>query len=96
MSSDLPIPTTRDIREEEVATLKELTLPNVCWLGDSFADQFRWQNGVSPAHKRPDVVDTDAFGSNEFVDFIRQIRSNVYFSRNIGSGTPQEAAEWLE
>lgn len=56
-----------------MATLKELPLPNVCWLGDSFADQFRWQNGVSPAHKRPDVVDTDAFGSNEFVDFIRQI-----------------------
>jgi len=42
------------------------------------------------------VVDTNSFGTDEFMDFIHQIGSEAYVSVNIGSGTPQEAAEWLE
>jgi alpha-N-arabinofuranosidase len=30
------------------------------------------------------------------MDFIDQIGSQAYLSVNVGSGTPQEAAEWLE
>ena len=30
------------------------------------------------------------------MDFIDQIGSRAYLSVNVGSGTPQEAAEWLE
>jgi len=30
------------------------------------------------------------------MDFIEQIGSSPYVSINLGSGTPQEAAEWLE
>ena len=30
------------------------------------------------------------------MDFIDQIGSEAYVSVNVGSGTPQEAAEWLE
>ena len=37
-----------------------------------------------------------AFGTDEFMDFIQQIGSQAYVSVNVGSGTPQEASEWLE
>jgi alpha-N-arabinofuranosidase len=30
------------------------------------------------------------------MDFVHQIGSETYVSANVGSGTPQEAAEWLE
>ena len=57
-----------------------------------------------PRDKRPatlnsawgNVVDTNAFGTDEYMDFLNQIGSEAYVSLNVGSGTPQEAAEWLE
>jgi alpha-N-arabinofuranosidase len=42
------------------------------------------------------VVDNNSFGTHEFMDFLDQIGSLAYVSINVGSGTPQEAAEWLE
>ena len=42
------------------------------------------------------MVDANSFGTDEFMDFIQQIGSRAYVSINVASGTPQEAAEWLE
>ena len=42
------------------------------------------------------VIEPNTFGTHEFMDFIDQIGSEAYLSVNVGSGTPQEAAEWLE
>ncbi len=99
-----PIPNTRGIRNDVVAALKGLKVPNVRWPGGCFADQYHWRKGIGPRDKRPatvnsawgDVIDTNAFGTDEFMDFIQQIGSTPYVSINLGSGTPQEAAEWLE
>lgn len=101
---DSSIPNTRGIRNDIVAALKELKVPNVRWPGGCFADQYHWRKGIGPRDTRPatvnsawgDVIDTNAFGTDEFMDFIQQIGSSPYVSINIGSGTPQEAAEWLE
>jgi alpha-N-arabinofuranosidase len=104
VGEDSPIPNTRGIRNDVVAALRELKVPNVRWPGGCFADQYHWRKGIGPAAKRPatvnsawgDVIDTNAFGTDEFMDFIQQIGSTPYVSINIGSGTPQEAGEWLE
>ena len=101
---DSSIPNTRGIRNDVVAALKELRVPNVRWPGGCFADQYHWRKGIGPRDKRPatlnsawgDVIDTNAFGTNEFMDFIQQIGSTPYVSINLGSGTSEEAAEWLE
>jgi len=42
------------------------------------------------------VLDTNAFGTHEFMDFLEQIGAEAYVSVNLGSGTPREAAEWFE
>jgi len=101
---DSPIPNTRGIRKDVVTALRALKVPNVRWPGGCFADQYHWRKGVGPAAQRPatlnsawgGVVDSNAFGTDEFMDFIQQIDSHAYVSVNVGSGTPQEAAEWLE
>ena len=101
---DSSIPNTRGIRNDIVTALKELKVTNVRWPGGCFADQYHWRKGIGPRDKRPptvnsawgDVIDTNAFGTDEFMDFIQQIGSMPYVSINLGSGTPQEAAEWLE
>ncbi len=98
------IPNTRGIRNDVVSALRDLKVPDVRWPGGCFGDEYHWRKGIGPADKRPatinsawgDVVDTNAFGTHEFMDFIQQIGSHAYVSINVGSGTVQEAAEWVE
>jgi alpha-N-arabinofuranosidase len=101
---DSPIPNTRGVRNDVVNALRALKVPNVRWPGGCFADEYHWRKGIGPAAQRPatlnpawgDVLDTNAFGTHEFFDFIQQIGSQAYVSVNVASGTPQEASEWLE
>ena len=99
---DSPIPNTRGIRNDVVDALKALKVPNVRWPGGCFADEYHWRNGVGPRRAvtlNPNwggVTESNAFGTHEFMDFLGQIGSEAYLSVNVGSGTPREAAEWLE
>jgi len=101
---DSTIPNTRGIRNDVVAALRALKVPNVRWPGGCFADEYHWRKGVGPADHRPvtlnpnwgGVVEPNSFGTHEFMDFLEQIGADAYVSVNVGSGTPQEAAEWLE
>ncbi len=101
---DSPIPNTRGIRNDVVAALKALKVPNVRWPGGCFADEYHWRKGIGPLNARPatlnpnwgGVIEPNTFGTHEFLDFIDQIGSEAYLSINLGSGTPQEAADWLE
>jgi alpha-N-arabinofuranosidase len=89
------IPNTRGIRNDVVVALKALKVPNVRWPGGCFADQYNWRRGVGPERK-PAVDEPNSFGTDEFMDFAHQIGTEAYISVNLGSGTAQEAAEWLE
>src|SRR5215217_4262394 len=96
------IPNIRGIRSDVVAALKALKVPNVRWPGGCFADEYHWRKGVGRERAptlNPNwggVLEPNTFGTHEFMDFIDQIDSEAYLSVNVGSGTPQEAAEWLE
>ncbi len=99
---DSPIPNTRGIRKDVVAALKALKVPNVRWPGGCFADEYHWRNGIGPQRVtglNPNwggVIEPNTFGTHEFMDFLEQIGAEAYFSINLGTGTPREAAEWLE
>jgi alpha-N-arabinofuranosidase len=101
---DSPIANVRGIRTDVVNALRQLKVPNVRWPGGCFADQYNWRNGIGPAKKRPvtyninwgNALEPNKFGTHEFMDFVNQIGSEAYISVNVGSGTPREAAEWLE
>ena len=46
---DSKIPNTRGIRNDVVAALKALKVPNVRWPGGCFADEYHWRNGIGPS-----------------------------------------------
>ncbi len=102
VGSDPTIPNTRGIRNDVVAALKVLHVPNVRWPGGCFADEYHWRDGIGPhrgVRLNPNwggVIEPNTFGTHEFMDFIQQIGSEAYVSVNLGSGSPQEAADWLE
>jgi alpha-L-arabinofuranosidase len=101
---DSPIPNTRGIRNDVVEALKALKVPNVRWPGGCFADEYHWRKGIGPDDARAvtlnpnwgGVTEPNTFGTHEFMDFLGQIGAEAFISVNLGSGTPQEAAEWLE
>ena len=72
------------------------------WPGGCFADEYHWRNGIGLQRAitlNPNwggVIEPNTFGPHEFMDFVEQIGAEAYVSVNVGSGTPREAAEWLE
>src|SRR5437868_6382856 len=101
---DSPIPNVRGIRSDVVQALRAIKVPNVRWPGGCFADEYHWREGIGPAAKRParlnaswgGVIEPNSFGTHEFMDFIDQLGADVFLSVNVGSGTVQEGADWLE
>ncbi len=104
VGKDSKIPNVRGIRSDVVGALKAIKVPVVRWPGGCFADEYHWRSGIGPASKRITTVNTNwanavepnTFGTHEFMDFADQIGSEAYLSVNVGSGTVQEAADWLE
>jgi alpha-N-arabinofuranosidase len=98
------IPNTRGIRNDVVAALKNLNIPVLRWPGGCFADEYHWRDGIGPRDKRPrrinttwgGVIETNAFGTHEFLDLCEMIGADAYIGGNAGSGTPQEMMEWVE
>lgn len=99
-----PIPNTRGFRKDVLAALQELKIPVIRWPGGCFADEYHWRDGIGPRDKRPvrinthwgGVEESNAFGTHEFFDLIELLGAEAYIAGNLGSGTPQEMAEWLE
>lgn len=99
-----PIPNTRGLRNDVIAALKELGVPVLRWPGGCFADEYHWRDGIGPRKQRPvrinttwgGVADDNAFGTHEFMDFAELIGAEVYVNGNVGTGSAQEMAEWVE
>ncbi len=97
-----PIPNVRGIRSDVVGALKAIKVPVVRWPGGCFADEYHWRDGVGPRRKVTTNTtwagsgEPNTFGTHEFMDFAEQVGTEAYISINIGSGTVQEGAEWLE
>lgn len=104
VGEDSPIPNTRGIRKDVVAALRNLAVPVLRWPGGCFADEYHWRDGIGPRDQRPrrinthwgGVIETNQFGTAEFMDLCDQIGAEPYISGNLGSGTPQEMMDWIE
>ncbi|MFL7809678.1 MAG: alpha-N-arabinofuranosidase, partial [Anaerolineae bacterium] len=104
VGEDSPIPNTGGLRLDVVEALKRLKPPVIRWPGGCFADDYHWQDGVGPREERPrrvnihwgEVIETNAFGTQEFVRFCRMVGAEPYICGNVGSGTVRELREWVE
>ncbi len=83
--------------------LRESKLPLLRWPGGNFVSCYHWKDGVGPVEQRPTLpnfawggVEPNYFGTDEFIQFCRDIECEPMICVNVGNGTPKEAAEWLE
>jgi alpha-N-arabinofuranosidase len=101
---DSPIPNTRGIRNDVVAALRKIRIPLVRWPGGCYAETYHWRDAIGPLAQRPrgvntawgDEVESNHFGTHEFMDFIEQVGAQPYISVNVASGTPAEAQAWMQ
>ena len=71
--------------------------------GGCFADTYNWQDGIGDRDKRPTKqnshwkgIEENNFGTDEFIHFCRDLGCESLICINFGSGTPEDAAEWVE
>lgn len=92
------------IRLDVVEALKKIKIPNLRWPGGCFADEYHWRDGIGLRSQRPKMVNTNwggvvednSFGTHEFLELCELLHCEPYISANVGSGTVEEMAKWVE
>ncbi|MCS6974569.1 MAG: alpha-N-arabinofuranosidase [Cyclobacteriaceae bacterium] len=98
------IPNKNGIRLDVVEALKKLKVPVLRWPGGCFADAYHWRDGIGPKSQRRhtenvwwgNVREDNSFGTHEFLELCEMLGAEPYLAVNVGSGTVQEAAEWVQ
>ncbi len=98
------IPNVNGIRSDIVEAFKNIHLPVLRWPGGCFADEYHWKDGIGEKSGRRKMVNTNwggvtednSFGTHEFMELCEQVGCQPYIAGNVGSGTVQELAEWVE
>ncbi len=98
---DSPLSNEQGFREDVIDALKQLRLAIVRWPGGCFASGYHWKDGVGKQRRSGlDVVwgveDPHTFGTDEFVQWCRQVGCEPYICTNAGNGTPEEMKQWVE
>ncbi len=72
-------------------------------IGGNHISAYHWEHGVGPMYERPhmineawDVMAIKTFGTDEFLQFCEDLHVEPLICVNDGSGTPEEAARWVE
>jgi alpha-N-arabinofuranosidase len=98
------IANTKGWRNDVLNALKEIKVPLVRWPGGCFADEYHWRDGIGAQKNRAvrvntnwgGVLEDNAVGTHEFFELAELLGAETYVNANLGTGTPQEAAEWME
>ena len=101
---DSPIPNINGYRKDVLEALKALKVPVLRWPGGCFADEYHWRDGIGPRETRPRMINSNwggtlednSFGTHEFLDLCEMLGTEPYISGNVGSGSVEELAKWVE
>ncbi|MEL7210895.1 MAG: alpha-N-arabinofuranosidase, partial [Actinomycetota bacterium] len=91
------------LRSDVLAALDRLDLPVVRYPGGNFVSGYHWRDGVGPVADRPrrreqawSSIEPNTFGTNEFMGLCAKLDWTPMLAVNLGTGTPEEAADWVE
>ena len=104
VGKDSDIPNVDGYRTDVLEALRALKVPVLRWPGGCFADEYHWMDGVGPQENRPKLVNNNwgstiednSFGTHEFLNLCEMLGTEPYISGNVGSGTVEELAKWVE
>ncbi|MBN1127332.1 MAG: hypothetical protein JXA82_20185 [Sedimentisphaerales bacterium] len=91
----------KGFRKDVLEAVKGLNVAITRYPGGNFVSNYHWLDGVGP-QRTPRMelawarLETNEFGTNEFVEFTGEIGTEPYFAVNMGTGTIEEAQRWVE
>lgn len=93
----------RGFRTDVATEIKALGVPIVRYPGGNFVSGYHWLDGVGPQSERPTVLErawnsleTNQFGTNEFMDWCKLVGTEPLLGFNLGTGTPEQAVAYVE
>ncbi|HVA72909.1 MAG TPA: alpha-L-arabinofuranosidase C-terminal domain-containing protein [Candidatus Limnocylindrales bacterium] len=98
-----PLSDSEGFRKDVLAAARGLRISILRWPGGNFSSAYDWKDGIGPKDARPrrwdpawQEVETNRFGTDEFIQYCRKLGAEPYICVNMGTGTMEEAANWVE
>jgi len=98
-----PLSDARGFRRDVLEAARPLAFPILRWPGGNFVSGYHWLDGVGPREERPRrselawyAEESNRFGTNEFIEYCRELGTEPFICVNMGSGTMDEAQAWVE
>jgi alpha-N-arabinofuranosidase len=98
-----PLSDAEGFRTDVLDLLRDLRMGVLRWPGGNFASNYHWTDGIGPKDSRPHRpelawggVDTNRFGTDEFLRYCAAVGTDPYICLNMGTGTLEEALGWIE
>jgi alpha-L-arabinofuranosidase len=90
-------------RKDVMDEVRQMGVPIIRYPGGNFVSGYNWLDGVGPKQDRPRVLDkawnslnTNQFGTNEFMAWCKAVGTEPLMGLNLGTGTPEQAAALVE
>lgn len=98
-----PLADERGFRTDVIGAVKQMGVPIMRYPGGNFVSGYNWLDGVGPKKDRPTVLErawnsleTNQFGTNEFMEWCRLVETEPLMAFNLGTGTPETAVAFVE
>ena len=90
-------------RKDVKTLIKEFGISLLRYPGGNFVSAYDWKDGIGPRDKRPvkwnlawGTKETNQVGIDEFIQYAKELGSEIMMSVNMGTGTSKDAAELVE
>ena len=90
-------------RKDVIDEVRQLRVPIIRYPGGNFVSGYNWLDGVGPKKDRPrtldkawNTIETNQFGTNEFMAWCKLVGARPLMGLNLGTGTPEKAAALVE
>lgn len=98
-----PLSDENGFRKDVLEAVKGLNVSLTRYPGGNFVSNYHWLDGVGPKEERPARMElawarleSNQFGTNEFMEYAKMMGTEPYFAVNMGTGTIEEAQNWVE
>ena len=90
-------------RTDVLDALSRLKMTAMRYPGGNFASGYHWMDGIGPRDRRPTMrelawqsLESNQFGTDEYIALCRRMGWTPMITVNLGTGTPEEARNWVE
>ena len=87
-------------RRDVIEALRRIKTPVIRWPGGCFVSAYPWKKGVGQRVPYYDkawrVEEPNTFGTDEFIQFCREVGAAPFICTNAGTGSPEDMSDWVE